>query len=281
MKEYPKGGLIGKTRQILTFVTELKIPIYASNACYFIILAFFPTLVLLLSLLRYTGLDVRTLTDLLSGVIPEALLPAAKRLIVSTYTNTSGAIVSISVVTALWSASRGIYGLLTGLNAIYDVSESRGYFYTRAVSVVYTFLFLLVLLLTLVLHVFGTSLLQYLPLSGSPFLTFIWEIVDLRFFLLLILQTTLFTAMFMVLPDRRNRLMDSLPGALLASCGWLIFSNLYSVYVEHFSGYANIYGSVYAVALSMLWLYFCICIVFYGGALNQYLIVRRKKQGFS
>lgn len=277
MKDFPKGGVIGKVYGIIQSIGALKIPVYAANACYFIVLSVFPTLVLLLGLLRYTGIAVDTLTALLEGIIPEALMPGAKRLIISTYANTSGAVVSLSAFTALWSASRGIHGLLTALNNIYDVQENRGYFYTRGVSVLYTFLFLLVLLLTLVLHVFGTTLLQYLPLSGSPFLVFLWEMVDFRFFLLLFLQTALFTAMFMALPNRRNRFMDSLPGALLASCGWLTFSNLYSIYVEHFSRYANIYGSVYAVALSMLWLYFCICIVFYGGALNHFLISRRKK----
>ena len=92
---------------------------------------------------------------------------------------------------------------------------------------------------------------------------------------MLVLQTALFTAMFMVLPNRRNTFRESLPGALLASLGWLIFSDLYSVYVQHFSGYANVYGSVYAVALAMLWLYFCLCILFYGGALNHYLAKKK------
>ena len=77
--------------------------------------------------------------------------------------------------------------------------------------------------------------------------------------------------MFMALPNKDIRFRDALPGALLASCGWLIFSNLDSVYVEHFARLSNVYGSVYAVALSMLWLYCCISIVFYGGVLNRIL----------
>ena len=278
MKDYPKGGLLGKAQTVFQYIADLKIPLFAAHACYFIVLALFPTLILLLWLLRHTGISVDTFTAFLEGIIPNALLPGAKRLIISTYANTSGSVISLSAVTALWSASRGMHGLLTALNHIYTVPENRGYFYTRGVSVLYTFLFLLVLLLTLVLHVFGTTLLQYLPLHDSPFLTFLGEIIDFRFFLLLFLQTALFTAMFMVLPNRRNRFWDSLPGALLSSCGWLTFSDLFSIYVEHFSGYANIYGSVYAVALSMLWLYFCICIVFYGGALNYYLIRCRQKK---
>lgn len=277
MNEFPKGGLIGKAVRLVQAVADMRIPVYASHACYFIVLSLFPSLVLLMSLVRYTGIEVENLTRMLEGVIPSALMPAAERLIISTYRSTTGTVVSISALTALWSASRGIHGLLTGLNSIYGVTEDRGYWYTRGVSVLYTFLFLLVLLLTLVLHVFGTTLQQMLPVNRSPLLQFLTEVVDLRFFVLMGVQTVLFTAVFTVLPNRRNKIMDSLPGALLASIGWLIFSDLYSIYVEHFASYSNIYGSVYAVALSMLWLYCCISIVFYGGVLNRFLMQSKKE----
>ncbi|MBQ6852171.1 MAG: YihY/virulence factor BrkB family protein [Oscillospiraceae bacterium] len=275
MKDFPRGGVVGKLYSLICYFTKLRVPVYAANAGYFIVLSVFPMLLLFVGFLRYTGLSVDSLTQLLHGVVPEALIPSAKRLILNTYQSTSGTVVSISAVTALWSGSRGIYGLLTGLNAIYNVSEDRGYLYTRTVSVLYTFVFLLVLLLTLVVNVFGTTLLQMLPVGTGTLWEVLSGVVDLRFFVLLFVQTAVFTAMYMVLPNRHNKLMDSLPGALLTSVGWLVFSDLYSLYVENFSSYANIYGSVYAVALSMLWLYCCISIVFYGGALNIYLTKNR------
>jgi len=275
--ETPKTGILERIYGVIAHLSKQKIGIHAAGAGYFIVLSIFPLLVLLLALLRYTGLQVDTLMDLVAGFLPEALLPSAKRLIVSTYRNTSGAVISLSALTGLWSASRGVYGLLTGLNAIYEVPENRGYFYTRGISVFYTFLFLLMLLVTLVLNVFGRTLLQAIHFDNVTLLQFLWEIVDWRFILMLLLQTGLFSAMFMALPNKRNSFRQSLPGALLASVGWLIFSDLYSAYVENFSGYANVYGSVYAVALSMLWLYFCISIVFYGGALNHYLMLKGKK----
>ena len=276
MEESQKGGGIGRATGFVRYLASLKIPVYASHASFFVVLAVFPTLVLLMSLLRYTGLGAQYLTELLEGVLPQALLPGAEKLILSTYRSTTGTVVSVSAVTALWSASRGVYGLVTGLNSIYEVEEDRGYLTTRLMSMLYTFLFLLVLLLTLVLHVFGTSLLQWQPLENSPLFSFLQEIVDLRFFLLLLIQTALFSAMFMALPNHRNKLMDTIPGALLASSGWLIFSDLYSIYVENFASLAVVYGSVYAVALSMLWLYCCVSILFYGGALNHYLTKNRK-----
>ena len=277
MRQFPRGGIIGKTMHFIRRVQALHIPLHAANACYFIVLAVFPALILLLGLLRYTPLEVERLGELLYGLLPEALAEGAEELILLTYDNTSGTVVGVSAATVLWSSSRGIYGVLTGLNAIYGVSEDRGYFQTRFLSVLYTLSFLLILLLTLGLHVFGTGLLAMLERTAHPFLLFLIRIIDVRFILLLVLQTAFFTAMFMALPNRRNLLWESLPGALLASVGWLLFSNLYSVYIEHFAHLTNIYGSVYAVALSMLWLYCCMSIVFYGGALNA--LLSRGKSG--
>lgn len=251
------------------YLSDQKVPLYAANASFFLILSVFPVLVILLALIRYTGMQVETFTDLLSEVVPGALMPMVNRLVLSAYVNSSGTMLSVSAVAALWSASRGMYSFVTGLNAIYDVKENRGYFHTRFISVGYTFAFLLVLLLTLVLHVFGADLLRML--EALPIPAFLLNLLDLRVFLLLILQTALFCAMFMVLPNERNGLRESLPGALLASIGWQVFTNLYSIYSQKTSAYANIYGSVYVVALGMLWLYFCICIVFYGGVLNRIL----------
>jgi len=276
MFDFPRDGLFGKGVELARFAARQRVSTHAAHASYFIILAVFPSLLLLLGLLRYTGLEVESLLQVLQDLLPKALMPTLEKLILSAYYSTSGAVVSVSAVTALWSASRGIFGLLSGLNAVYGVRENRGYFYTRTVSVLYTFGFLVVLQLTLLFHVFGKAILEAAP-NREGFWHYLAELINLRFFILFGLQTVLFCAIFMVLPNRKNSFMDSLPGALLASIGWLVFSDLYSVYVEYFAGYANVYGSVYAVALSMLWLYCCISIVFYGGVLNRWLMDKERK----
>lgn len=272
--EFPKGGLIGKTVHLARDVRQLHIPLHAANTGYFIVLSVFPGLLLVLSLLRYTDLTVEHLARLVGDFLPQPLTEGAEELLFGAWQNASGTVVGLSAVTALWSASRGIYGLLTGLNAVYATAENRGYFRTRAISMLYTFAFLLVLLLTLVLHVFGSSLIGLLVMIDDPLLIFLTDLLNLRFFLLLAVQTLIFTLMFMVLPNRRNRFRESLPGGLFSSLGWLVFSEGFSVYVKHFSGLANVYGNVYTVALSMLWLYCCMSILFYGGVLNRYLMGR-------
>ena len=271
MRKFPKGGLIGKAVDAYLAIREKQIPLHAAYAGYFIILSVFPALLMLLSILRFTGIQVETLVALIDAFLPHALTDTVEELVYSTWANSTGTVLGLSALTALWSASRGVFGLLRGLNAVYDVWEDRGYFYTRGISVVYTFLFGLVLLLTLFLHVFGSTLLNWLSMVDNGIVIFLMDLIDLRFFLLLILQSLIFTLMFMVLPNQRNRFVDSLPGGILASIGWLVFSDLFSIYVESFNSYSNIFGSIYAVALGMLWLYCCLSILFYGGALNHYL----------
>jgi len=271
MKKITFSDVKKNSAHMLRHLSRQKIGIHAAGAGYFIVLSAFPLLVLLLALLRYTGLEVETLTDFVGNFLPDALIPAAKRLILSTYRNTSGVVVSVSAITGLWSASSGVHSLLIGLNAIYEVPENRSYLRTRLLSVLYTFLFILLLIATLLLNVFGATVLKSLDGGNASLLQFLWDLVHKRFVLMILLQTALFSAMYMALPNRRCSFRSALPGALLASGGWLGFSSLYSIYVRHFSAYANIYGSVYMVALSMLWLYFCLSIVFYGGALNHYL----------
>ena len=269
--EFGQGGLIGRGWALVRRIQRAQIPHHAAHAGYFIVLSVFPLLVLVLSILRYTELDAGDLMDLLDVYIPEALEDTLEKIVVQTYAYTGPAVISLSALGSLWSAGRGIYGILLGLNAVYEVREDRGWLYTRLVSSFYTVVFVLVLFLSLVLNVFGGDILGMLPLQRGPLWQFLSGIIDLRYVLMLLLQAVLFGAMYTVLPNRNNAFRAQLPGAVLARVGWQVFSALFSWYVENWAGYSNVYGSVYAVAMGMLWLYFCISIVFYGGCLNRYL----------
>jgi len=271
MSQIPRGGIIGRSVHCIRRIARLHIGLYAANASFFILLAVFPGLMLLLGLLRHTPYEVAWLGEFMRGILPEVFEAGAEEILFFTYDNSTGAVLGISAITALWSASRGTYGLIAGMNAVYHVSESRNYFRRRILSMAYTFAFFLVLLLTLGLHIFSTELIQRMERGALA------VVIDLRFPLLLVVQTMTFAAMYMVLPSQKNTFQESLPGAVLAALLWHIFSDLYSVYVEHFAGLTHVYGSLYAVPLTMLWLYCCISIVFYGGVVNHLLKNRRQE----
>ncbi|MBE6925152.1 MAG: YihY/virulence factor BrkB family protein [Ruminococcaceae bacterium] len=263
--------------QIGDYLRPMRIAVHSAYTSFFLILSLFPMLVILFGVLAYTSLGLDEVVEMLDKILPSAFMPMAERLLAGAYENTSGAMVSLSAITALWSAGRGVRGLIGGLNAVHGVRENRHYLVTRSISMFYALLFVVVLVLSLVLHVFGRSIADYLRMTTNPFLIFLMDVMDWSFLLLLVIQTVLFTAMYAFLPNRHQRLIDSLPGAVVASLGWILCSNLFSLYVEYYPNYANIYGSFYAVALAMLWLYFCISIIFYGAALNRVLLEWKKR----
>ena len=249
-------------------VQRLDIPLYAANAGFFLVLSLFPALVLLLGLLQRAGLDAFALMDLISPLLPQALIPTLEPVILSASRHSSGMVMGLSAVTALWSTGRGIYSLRAGLNRMYRVKEDRGYLFTRILSAAYTFACLLTVVVTVLFQVFGSDLLQLLLARKSPFLGLLMPLLRLRFFLLLGLQTLFFALIYRFLPEESLPYRQQLPGALITALGWSGFSQLFSLYVHYFPKYANVYGSVYALALGMLWLYCCLSILFFGGAIN-------------
>lgn len=257
MKRFSKNRWVQKILGWIRFFRELEIPLHAANACFFISLSAFPALALTSGLLRYSGLEIGALEELLGGIVPAALMPTVQVLIEDTWDNATGALVGLSALTTLWSAGRGIYALMTGLDAVCGLREDRGYFRKRLVCTVYTVLFLLMMLLTLALHVFWPK--------GRV----------LRLGALLAAQVLMFTLVYMFLPCRRGSFRGSLPGAVLAGLGWTAFAWGFSVYVVHFSDTSGIYGPVYTLALAMLWLYFCMGILLFGGAVNRLLEKKR------
>lgn len=271
-EEDPEGEEKNIRFKTLIMIVErfasMQIPVYAAYACYFLTLSIFPLLLIVLSLVPYLPYSARDLMDLVEQVVPTALMGTVESLIVNIYYNSSGAVLSLSAIVTLWSASRGIYGILNGLNNIYGVRENRSYLYTRGISFFYTFVIILVIVLSLVMQVFGPRILEYFAWLETPLMKTINQIVDVQAIWMLVLQIVAFTAVYMVFPNKRNRLMDSLPGAVIAAVGWQAFTKIYSIYVERLN-YTNIYGSVYAVAIAMLWLYCCMSILLFGGGVNR------------
>ncbi|MBR4868313.1 MAG: YihY/virulence factor BrkB family protein, partial [Clostridia bacterium] len=88
--------------------------------------------------------------------------------------------------------------------------------------------------------------------------------------------TTLFLLLYLWAPNRRSSILRELPGAMLAALGWIVFSLLYSLYLSHVNTY--IFGSLAAAVFIMLWLYFCIYILFVGAEINQFLHLIRNQR---
>jgi len=161
-------------------IALFRVPLYAANASFYLVLSVFPAILLVLALLPHTGLTEAHLLSALHGVIPSVFEPALEWVIRDLGSNSSLTLIPVSAIMAIWSSSRGVYCIKTGLNAIYGERESRGYVYTRLVSVLYTVLLLAALLLTLVLHVFGSQLTAWIAGKHVPILRLLSRVLRFR-----------------------------------------------------------------------------------------------------
>lgn len=251
--------------------SSAQVGVYAANAAFFILLSIFPAMMLLIGLLQYTPLTPTDLQIALSGFFPEALSPLLDYMTQELFAMNSVGLLSVSAVVAVWSSSRGVYSLIRGINKVYCVEETRTYLVLRLRSVLDTVLLLLALIATLILHLFGKQLGTELGARGLFMLASLFQANHLFIFVVL---TLLFTAFYAWFPSRKQKLLRALPGAAGTALGWIIFSALFTFYVSRSVDYSIYYGSLSVIALTMLWLYVCMCIFFYGGMLNVWLFER-------
>ena len=133
------------------------------------------------------------------------------------------------------------------------------------------------ILITVALYTLTHSFLERVLPAGSMLLKTLSTLVHYRWLVSGVLLFALFTVIYMVFPCRRNKLRHVLPGSLAATVGWLVFSALYSHYVQMAGGASSIYGGISIIAFAMLWLYFGMNILFYGAMLCHYLTEHRQQ----
>jgi membrane protein len=177
----------------------------------------------------------------------------------------------ISALVLLWSASKGVFAIIGGLNSVYEIKEDRNYFLLRFFAILYTVAFVLILMFALMIMVFGSKVNDFICSMFPNITGLVYIISSLRYILGFAMLVLFFTLLYKMLPNGKIKFTKQVPGAVLASGGWVAFSFAFSFFVENFSNYANIYGSLSAIIVFMLWLYTCMYILFIGAEINLIL----------
>ena len=253
-------------------ITRDALTAYSGEAALYVIISLFPFLMFLLTLLKYLPFSQAELLKVLSGFFPNNIYSYIVTIVEELY-STSGTVLSVTIILALWSASRGILSIYRGLNTIYGIDETRNYFFLRMKSMLYTFVFSIILIMILGLYVFGNQIIikltEFFPLFMQNRYTIL--VVSFRTLIGAAILTILFIAMYNYMPNRRSKIHTQLPGAVVASLGWVGFSYLYSFYIDNMNSIAATYGSLTAAVLCILWLYCCMTIFFFGAEVNSVL----------
>ena len=251
-------------------VTKAHVGAYAAQSAYFFMLCMIPIILLLLTLVQYTPVTKADMMTAVMQVFPSSVDSLMISIVNQVYNQSMG-IIPVTIIVALWSAGKGVLAMTSGLNCIYECPETRSYIFLRIRSTIYTVLFIIVILLLLVVSVFGNSLNIFIS-THAEFLEPLADwMIDKRALITPVVLMGFSLLIYKFLPNRKDRFVKQLPGAVFAAIGWMVISWVFSVYVDIFQGFSSMYGSLTTIVLIMLWLYFCMYSILLGGEFNKLL----------
>ncbi len=251
--------------------TDDHVAPFGAMSAFFMLLSIFPFLIFLLTLTQYMPFTKYDVIHVLNELASFENSSFINGIVNEVYGRAGRTVSTLSLVVALWSSSRGVYSIIIGLNSVYDIDENRNYLVLRLISMVYTFLFAIIIGTVLIVWVFGNSILDYAK-DRWPFLSYtIGRFIEVRTLYSVLILTIIFMLVYRYIPNRKSSFWRQLPGALLCTLSWIFISYLCSLYVRSFTNFNYLYGSMAGVMILLLWFYWCMSMVFYGAEINYFL----------
>ncbi|WP_159459798.1 YihY/virulence factor BrkB family protein [Scatolibacter rhodanostii] len=239
----------------------------AAHSAYFIIISFLPFFTFLLTLFQQIHFSGTTLINEMLQIFPESVAQYIQGILAESTPVSS--ILSVSIITFLWSASSGMVAVIKGLDTIYSVEKRRSFLKLRLLSILYLVAFALVLLITAVTLVFGSTLYQHILDKAPPFIAII--LINFKSLFGFVLLVVFFSAMFNTFPRKSASFINNLFGAIFSAAGWVLFSFFFSIFVNNFSNFSVVYGSLATLVVLMFWLHTCMYILFLGAEVSVWL----------
>ncbi|WP_100405286.1 YihY/virulence factor BrkB family protein [Bacillus solitudinis] len=261
------------------FIHQLKtdpIPDWAATLAYFFMLSIFPLMIFIVALIPYLQLDVEQVNAFIVDYVPEELADLFTSTIIDVVSEPQGGLLSIGIIATIWSASNGLNALIRAVNRSYGFEETRNFLKLRLISILMTFLMIIVIVVTLLLPVFGD-----LIIHGIERLFFIpSETIELfhklRWIVGIGLMTLILTLVYWIAPNEKLKIKQVLIGAVTATVGWQVISLAFSFYVSNFGNFSATYGSLGGVIILMLWFFLTGLILVIGGEINATLYQQHK-----
>ncbi|WP_391203926.1 YihY/virulence factor BrkB family protein [Psychrobacillus sp. L4] len=268
----------GYFKHLIKHIQRADITGLGAQLSYFFLLSLFPMLIFIMTLLPYINLDEAQVFRFLENYAPKEVYTLIEGTLSEVLRNRNGGLLSIGIIGTIWSASKGMNAIEVSLNRSYELEETRPFFIVRGLSVVFTLLMIVLLIVALVLPVFGqqigTILFSYFGFEKG-FLE-LWN--NIRWIISPLVIFIVFTALYWIVPNKKLLLRSVLPGAVFATLGWIIVSFGFSYYVSSFGNYTSTYGSIGGIIVLMLWLYLSGIILLVGGQINA--VTQERKNAF-
>src|SRR5436309_3606297 len=285
-KSLSLGGLSWKelAKRAYSETLEDNILGYAAQLSYYFLLALFPALLFLTSLLGYfAGEDSQLRAGLfryLGAVLPGDASQLVAKTVNDVTVGSGGGKLSFGVLATLWAASNGMTAISESLNAAYELKETRPWWKVRLVAIGLTLALSFLIISSLVLVLYGHDLADTIAVRfglGAAFAT-AWKVVQWPIVLVFVLLA--FALIYYFAPDARDQDWKWItPGSLVGVALWLLVSFAFKTYLTYFNSYSATYGSIGAVIILMLWFYFTGAAILVGGEINSEIENEMAKRG--
>lgn len=277
-------GWRGLAKRVWKEIQDDEILGRAAELSYYFLLALFPFLIFLTSvigLILGSGTGTRQmLFEYLARVMPPSAYQLISTTMIEVSNASSGGKISFGLLAALWAASNGMGAISTTLNSAYDVKETRPWWKQRLTVIVLTMALSVLIISALILVVAGGWISEWLAATfglGSTF-PLAWKIIQWP--VILFCMILAFALIYYFAPDLHDQKWQWLtPGSAIGVALWLLVSIAFRIYLQFFDSYSATYGSIGAVIILMLWLYFTGTAVLIGGEINSEIEHAAAEQG--
>ncbi|MGM1057359.1 MAG: YihY/virulence factor BrkB family protein [Bacteroidota bacterium] len=252
-------------------IAKNNVGIVSAGVAFYAFLAIFPAIMALISIygLAMDPENVQRQISSFSDMMPEQAFSIVEAQI-KEFTSTSGKALgwgtALGILFSLWSANKGTKSLFIGIDIAYNTNNTRNFILQNALTLLFTLGAVVLLILSMVLIVIFPALVDQLGLPAQIESLITW----LRWLILAVLVVFFLCLLYKYAPVRSSPSLKMVfPGSLLATLIWLLASWGFSYYVSNFGSYGEVYGSISAVVVLMLWLLLTSWIILLGAELNS------------
>lgn len=241
---------------------------------YYLILAVFPFLIFFLSILKFTPLADTHVLERMLAILPGETQKLLYNLLTEILTKSNMTLLSVGALGAIWSSSNGIMAVIKAVNRAFDLEEDRPYWKLRALSIIFTIGLFIVLIIAFSVLIFGEVFFNIAVGSYTWTNLIMWKV--LKVVIPLIFMIIMFSILYKFSPSIKEginvKFRDTIPGSVFASLGLVIFSVIFSFYINNFGNYTKTYGSIGGIIILLVWMYASSIVVVLGAEVNATLI---------
>ncbi|RQD73652.1 MAG: YihY/virulence factor BrkB family protein [Candidatus Syntrophonatronum acetioxidans] len=252
-------------------VRENETTALAAQLSYFLILSVFPFLIFLLTLITYTPLTQQHILQQLALLLPDTAYNLVRQIVWEVFDASNATLLSVGFLATFWSASRSTFAVIRGINKAYGAKETRSFIKLNIIGIIITLALAVIIIFTLSLLVFGRTLgiMAFETLGLEETFYYIWPI--LRYLIPLLIIFAVFSFLYAYSPNVPLRFKNVYVGAIFATLGWVLASQVFAFYVNNFAEFTRTYGSLGGIIIFLLWLYISSIVILMGGEINATL----------